>query len=170
MRGKMMKKLFISLLISIFFIGCSSSDDILDSSEYKLLRVTDFNFTLRDKQAVSIAVGKDDSHYFDITVHRDQIKNNAVIVREYPDTAYENTVIDATATMSGDYYIFLIKDDIRSLIGFKINTLDYEKKEANVDIYIKVIEPYTEEYLTLDKPGLKIQGKMFDNLVKKIKG
>lgn len=143
------------------------------SHEYKLLRVTDFSYTMGEKQSVSIAIGKNNSNYFDVTIHRDQVKEGITLVREKTkdydsQNEWKTKVIDASATLEKINYFFSLKDDYHSVIKFKVNELNYSKKEANIDVYLKLVNPNTNKYISLDKKNLIIQGKMFDNLTKKL--
>ena len=68
-------------------------------------------------QSVSIAIGKNEKNYFDVTIHRNQIKNGAVIVRQWtknynPNTEWKIKIIEAEASIEGVRYLFLHKDDL----------------------------------------------------------
>ena len=166
-------KIMISLLMSILFIGCGSSSNSVNSDKYELLSVTDFSYTMGGKQSVSVSIGENQDNYFNITIHRNQIKNGVSITRyktkDYnPETEWKTKVIDAESTINGVNYKFLLKGDLDSKIDFKINQLDYNKREALVNVYLKLVNIDTKKYIILEKKNLLIKDKMFDNFTLQI--
>ena len=157
----MLKKILIISALVIFGLSTSSAKSELQPT---YLSVTGFDFTMGDKQAVSISMGKSKDDYYSITIHRDKIKANVSIKR---DKNNPKKVINASATINRKNYQFSLYKGSASIILVKIKELNHKKKEAVIDVYLKLVDVPTQKYVIFNKNNIKITGTLFDNLVKR---
>ena len=157
----MLKNTLIVLSLVVLGLSTASAKSELQPA---YLSVTDFDFTMGDKQAVSISMGKSKDDYYSITIHRDKIKANVTIRR---DKNNPKKVINASATIDRKSYQFSLYKGSTSIILVKIKELNHKKKEAVMDVYLKLVDVPTQKYVIFDKTNIRITGILFDNLVKR---
>ena len=134
-------------------------------NKIKVLSVSDFSYTMKGKQSVSISFGTSKTNYYEITIHRDKIKPNTKLIKN--ENSYIGS-IDGEANINKKHYVFLIRDGLKSYIDFKIETLDYTNKQAIIIVSLKLYNPNNEDYIEIKNQKLNITGALFDNLVKQI--
>ena len=175
-----MKKLFKGLLIAVgLFVGSAflaalyqnitgekiALEEPSAKQAYHILSVSDFDYTMGGKQAVSISIGRTKEDYFSITVHRDQIKNKTRILR---NTATQPKIIDAETTINHLPYFFLRRDGMQSVIEFNIHSIDYKTKQAHITVYMKLYNGETGKDAEFKKQVFIVRDNMFSNLIKTI--
>jgi len=153
-----MRKIIISISILIAMTISVSATD------YQLMSVSDYPFTMKGKQAVSIDIGKSDSEYFTITVQRDQIVEYNTISK---DRTNPNETIDARGSKNGKSYYYLTRGAY-SVIFFNILELNKKKHIARIAISLDLYNSDIKQYMRLKDAVYTIRGKQFDNLVKHI--
>jgi len=157
----MLKKILIISALVLLGLSTSSAKSELQPA---YLSVTGFDYTMGGKQAVSISIGKSKDDYYSMTIHRDKIKAKAIIKR---DKYNPKKVVNATATIDRKNYQYSLYKGSNSIILVRIKELSHKKKEAIIDVYLKLVDVPTQKYVIFDKTNIKITGKLFDNLVKK---
>lgn len=164
---KTLLKIFIAavvLFVGSAFIAAAYQTFTKEPVAYRVLSVSDFPYTMRDKQAVLINIGKTKEDFFSVTVHRDKIKQGTAIVR---DTTAEDYAINADTTKNTKPYFFMRGKGLGSVISLSVDKLDQEKKEAKITVYLK-LHHHTGKAATLDKQTFTISGDKYDKLTKSI--
>ena len=157
-----MKTIIMITLFVFFLIGSGCEKEKEQIMINKIISVTDFSFTLGDKEAVSIIIGKDQNNFFDITIQRDNVFEG-FSVNSTRKNKYQ--VISADGNWNGKQYIQSKHD---TYIHFSIDKIDKENKIAIISIAGKFIESgRLTELLELSKNTFQINGKQFENLVSK---
>ena len=157
----MLKNTLIILSLVFLTVSASSAKSELQPA---YLDVTGFDYTMGGKPAVSISIGKSINDYYSITIHRDKIKANMVIKR---DKEHTKKIINASATIDNKNYQFSLYKGSNSVILVKLKELNHKKKEAVIDVYLKLVDVPTQKYVIFNKNNIKITGTLFDNLVKR---
>lgn len=151
--------------IVVLVAGATTFTDTgkIKSKDLKVISVSDYDFTMDDKQSVSIYIGESQSNYYNITINRDQVKQGLSLTKDK-----ENYIksIDATAAYEKNFYYFLIKDDFNSYLKFDIKKLDHDKKEAVISIKALLYNPDSKDEIKLAQQDFNIKGKLFDNFTK----
>lgn len=158
---------FLSFVIIIVVASSTIFTNNKDTTQSLIVfSVSDYNYTMKDKQSVSIIFGKTNEQYYDLTVFRDSIKPGIELNKtkqNYIDA------LDASATFGKDNYVFINKDGYEPFISFKIKELNYELKKAKIDISLKLYNINNKEIKELKNCEIEIKDTMFDNLVKDLK-
>jgi len=131
----------------------------------KILSVSDYNFTIDDKQAVGIYIGRNDKEYFSITVPRSMIKQGNKIIKNKDNYI---KYADITASFNGKQYFFIVNDSASSILDFYIQKIDYKNKNAIIKVYTKIYNPDDNSYTEIKKQNFVISGILFENLTKNI--
>jgi len=150
---------------SIFTDTPTKQVEVKKQNKIKVLSVSDYSYTMKGKQAVSISFGTSKTNYYEITIHRDKINPNTKLIKN--ENSYIGS-IDGEANINKKHYVFLIRDGLKSYIDFKIETLDYTNKQAIIIVSLKLYNPNDEDHIEIKNQKLNITGALFDNLVKKI--
>lgn len=128
----------------------------------KVLDVSDFDFTLRNKPAVSVYFGGDETNYFSVTIHKSNVREGfSAQLNRQPGSDQ----IDALMSLKGKSYFQTGKHD--TWLKFSIDQLDTAKKQAVVTVSGVFVAPLSDEYITVDKSTAVISGQNFDNFVMK---
>lgn len=128
----------------------------------KVLSVSDYDYTLRNKPAVSVDFGGDETNYFSVTIHRSNVREgfSAELSRQSGSDQ-----IDASMSLKGKSYFQSGKHD--TWLKFSIDQLDAAKKQAVVTVSGVFVAPLTDEYITVNESTAVISGQNFDNFVMK---
>lgn len=159
---------FVSFVIIVVIAGSTifTNSDTDTNQPLKVFSVSDYSYTMKDKQSVSIVFGKTQEQYYDLTVFRDSIKPGIELHKTKQNYIDE---ITASATFGKNHYTFLAKDGFEPFIKFKILDMDNIKKIANINVSVKLYNADNGDVKELNNYEFTINGNMFDNLVKEIK-
>mgnify|MGYP003385502395 CR=1 FL=1 len=151
-------KFWLVLLLSAIVAGCSNEPEPLTVS--KVQRVTDFDFTLNEMPAVSIAIGPNGENYFDLTLYRSNVKSG------YSATSKSKTdsAISIEASWSGKNYVQSSKHSTAASI--QVVSIDVASKVVILKISAILVNPQTGELLQLSNSQVIVSGQNFINLTK----
>lgn len=148
----------IALLLTIIVISPSKED----YSNYKVLSVSDYDYTLKNKPAVGIFVGETKDNYVDITINKENVKENFEVNTK--NNSSDKNLIGVTAHWDSITY-FLNSKNHNSFVNLKITKIDREKKEAQFFINAKLY-PQDDNTPKFINTEFTIEGENFNNLVK----
>ena len=169
-----MKKItsYLSIVTVIFFTSCSTDNKVNKSKSQtqppKILEnmhiygVTDFEYTMNGKQAVSITFGVTEKNNCSATIHRKSVKKGYSIEMKNKNSGD----LSIECNWDGKYYVQSSKHP--TLTRLKIKSIDPKLKEAEVVVSVNVVEPISNKYLDIGTNTIKVSGQNFDNLVKKM--
>jgi len=114
-------------------------------------------------EAVSIMLNKDSSHWLDIVIHRDKIKQG---FKSKVDKWSSTMSISANASWNGYHKLWKNK---QTNLTLEIKSMDKTRKEAVISIKSTLYNPDTKRTISFDLKNIVIKGKNFDNLIMKPK-
>lgn len=167
MKAETKKNIGGAVIFTLFFIWWMMPDQEISASE--IIRVTDFDYTLGEKQAVSIAFGESDENHCSLTVQRENIKAGYSI---YSLRGNKYQYVSLDCNWDGVWYIQ--NSNLDTYIDLKIVSLDRTNKNAEVLIsaklseHKKIGEKPSGDTAELNNVKLVITGKHFDNLTKQM--
>ncbi|MBB1293865.1 MAG: hypothetical protein ACJAVX_003317 [Pseudoalteromonas rhizosphaerae] len=130
-------------------------------SEMKVIQVTDYDFSHNDNHAVTVYFGHTGGDHYTVTLLRDEIKEGVFIESSAKNAP--NLVFDAS--WAGEYYVQSAKHDTHS--SLKILELNSEAKVAKFEVAARLVNPKQKnDYISLEKTTITVQGQQFDNLTK----
>lgn len=138
-------------------MGCSSEPRALTVS--KVQRVTDFDFTLNESPAVSIAIGPDGENYFDLTLYRSNVKSGYAASSK----SKNNSAISIEATWSGKNFVQSSKHS--TMVSVQVVSIDTANKVANLKVSAVLVNPQTGNFLQLSNSKITVSGQSFINLI-----
>lgn len=158
--GEKMKlsKFLPALFLSIVITGCGSNNEALTVS--KVQRVTDFDFTLNEMSAVSIAIGPNGENHVDITLYRSNIKPGYVAASK----SKSDLTISVEATWSGKTFFQSSKHNTKASV--QVVSIDTTGKVAILKVSATLVDPQTGELLQLSNSQVTVSGQHFINLTK----
>lgn len=148
----------IALLLTIIVISPSKED----YTNYKVFKVSNYEYTLRNKPAVAIIIGESDYNYIDIAIHRENVKENFEVNTK--NNSSDKNLIGVTAQWDNVSY-FLKTQSTDSFANLKITKIDREKKEAQFFINAKLY-PQDDNTPKFINTEFTIEGENFNNLLK----
>ncbi|MBL4744534.1 MAG: hypothetical protein JKX87_07905 [Cycloclasticus sp.] len=151
-------KFWLVLILSALITGCGSDPEALTVS--KVQRVTNFDFTLNEIPAVSIAIGPNTENHFDITLYRSNIKSGYAVSSK----SKSNSTIAIEATWSGKSFVQSSKHSTGASV--QIVSIDTHGRVAILKISAILVNPETGELLQLSNSQVTISGENFINLTK----
>ena len=155
-----MNKAVILLALSICtLIGCTDSKQI---NANNVRSVTDFDYTMNNKQAVSITFGETSTNYCDATIYRDSVKSG------YSAISNQKSVTDLSMDCSWGGKNYMQSSKHPTSTNIKIVSLDSASKTATINVSLNLVNPSSDEYFSLKDVSLVLKNEQFDNLVKKI--
>lgn len=134
-----------------------------------IIRVSDYEFTLSDKQAVSIAFGEPDSNWCDVTIHRENVYEGYSV-----HSVRRNNYKEVSFECYTDGMLLILNDNIDTNVKLELTTLDHQNKTARVVISAKLHELTKASenrfgsIARLMAVELKITGQHFENLIKQM--
>ncbi|QSB01958.1 hypothetical protein JWZ98_03075 [Methylomonas sp. EFPC1] len=136
---------------------CVSSSYAADNS-MKVINVTDFKFTLKDKPTVLIHFGESDTNHCTATVYRSKVKSGYTA----SSSKRSNTDFSINCDWNRDY--FVESSNHHTFTDIAITALDKKSKSASMLISFKLVGTSTGVYLERHDVVLPISGKQFENL------
>lgn len=142
------------------------SSNVQKQNPLEILSVSDYSNTMKGKQSVSISFGTSQTNYYTLTIHRDKVKQGIELKK---DKSNYIGSIDCEANFNKKWYVFLIRDNFKSYIDFKINSIDYKNKQATIIVSTKLYNPDDGSEIEIKNQKLSIKDTLFDNFTKQIK-
>lgn len=134
-----------------------------------IIRVSDFEFKLANKSAVSIAFGESESKWCDVTIHRESVYEGLTVIsnrrQNHKEISFECYL---------DSVMFILNDNIDTNVKLELTSLDNDKKIAEIVISAKLHELTKASenrfgsIARLMGVNLTITGDDFDNLIKQM--
>ena len=157
-----MKKSIVSLgmLIGAILSGCSEPEAAINASS--MFSVSDYEYTMNDKQAVSISFGETQNNFCSATIYR------ASVAAGYEVSSQQKSSKDISVdcNWSGKYYVQSSKH--QTSVKFEMLSIDPKTKTAEATVSVKLVEPSSGKYFKLGVTPLVISGEHFDHLTKKM--
>ncbi|MBD9360315.1 hypothetical protein [Methylomonas fluvii] len=148
-----------SILLISTVIAASNAYAVDESM--KLIGVTDFKFTLRDKPAVSIHFGESDTNHCSATVQRSKVKQG------YTVSSSKRSNADFSIECNWDGNYFVESSNHLTFTDFSIVTLDKKSKTASIMVSFKLLGLPSNTYLERHDVIVPISGKHFQSLTMK---
>lgn len=160
----MRKLIFLLALssLSALIASCTERKPINKINGINVLIVSDYDFTMNSKQAVSIIFGESNSNYCSVTIYRDSIKPG------YLSTSRQKSVTDLSLDCNWDGENYLQSSKHPTSANINIVRLDSVNKTAEIKISLHLVNPSSDKYFTLKDISLVLNEDKFANLVKKI--
>ena len=151
--------------LSFFLVACgedtagtnTQKQTEAKKSVNKVLSVTDFEYTLNDRPAVSVTVGADDHNYFGITFYRENVRAGYSVA----ESGHDLQEISMDGTWDKVLYVQSSKHPTR--LNFSIVSITPE--EAVIEVSAKLVNPSPERYFDLPKTRFSIQGEQLKHLL-----
>lgn len=146
------------LVIGLLKMTNASADD--EGQDLKVSSVSDFNFTMKEKPAVSIVLSNNKGRSCDITLNRESVMEGYTVNSEMRS----DTDVEIDCSWDGDYYVQSANHP--TFVKFEIETLDEDKKEAVIKTSLHLVSLKNEEekYLEIDEFEVTVSGTDFDHL------
>lgn len=125
-----------------------------------VLGVSDYDSTLGGEQDVSIFFGEAENKFCSITIKRSFV----VADQKAPSQNSSHEDINVSCAWLGIYYAKSM--DHPTSFKFDITSVDSKLKTMEFTTSLRLINPYSEQYFTLDNASLTISGHKFENLTK----
>ncbi|MFY9075967.1 hypothetical protein OZZ08_13520 [Malaciobacter mytili] len=149
--------LFLIFAIILYISG--GSNNISVNKNLNLFNVSDFEYTMGNKDAVSINIGESNTKYINITIHKDNIKEGLVInTKEIKD----KDLISITAHWDKKSYF---QNNKNSFTIFKILELDKINNKAKIFLETKLYSVKNDNSININSITT-IEGQAFINLIK----
>lgn len=157
-----MRKSIVSLGVSVCAIlsGCSEPEAAINTSS--IFSVSDYEYTMNDKPAVSISFGETQSNYCSATIYRASVSSGYKVSSQQKSSSD----IAVECNWSGKYYVQSSKH--QTLATFELLSIDPQTKTAEATVSVKLVEPSSGEYFKLGATPLVISGEYFDHLTKQM--
>ncbi|MCW7551673.1 hypothetical protein NX722_03240 [Endozoicomonas gorgoniicola] len=117
---------------------------------------------MNNQQAVSLSFGQTNENFCSATIYRSSVAKGYKIQSKQNN----NKSISADCHWDGKYYVQSSKH--QTSVDLEISDLDRNAKNAVLNISLKLIEPKSGEFFTLNNVALNLSGNNFDSLVKEI--
>lgn len=148
-----MKKTII-LLSAIGIAGIANASEVFS--------VSDYEYTMNEKQAVSVSFGETQKNYCSATIYRSSIKEGYKVSSQQKS----NRNISIDCNWGGKYYVQSSKH--KTNVDFELKSINSSSKSAEIQISGKLVNPYNGKYFTLKNTPILVQDIHFDNLIKKM--
>ena len=139
------------------------SNDTKEATNLNIINVSDYDFTIANKAAVSIKFGKSTKEWFDITIPKTFVKENAIAFKS--SSRPTNLISMDGYWDNGDYYKVLTNTS-EPFVKLQFTSLDYTHNKAIVDVEARLISVKSKEILSIPKQTFIISGTQFSNLTK----
>ncbi|MCP3923036.1 MAG: hypothetical protein GY714_10660 [Desulfobacterales bacterium] len=120
----------------------------------RILNVSDFSFTSKGVQVVSISVGTDKNNYFNFTIPRSKVNKGLT------------GTSGGSALWSGQQYISSSKHPTH--VNYSIEKFNRKTKEATILVDVKLIDTKSLSKYFIKKTNVAINANQFENLTKDI--
>ena len=155
------KQLLLAVFIYLFSL-CVFSQEIHGTA--KVLSVSDYQYTMKGQQAVSVSFGKSETEFLTLTLLRKNIKQGY----KHVATDSSDKELNITVTMPGNSYTLSLPEH-KTGVAVEIMAIDKNKKTALIKIKSRLIDAGSMKMLTMDEMQLLIDGENFTKLVMQIK-
>lgn len=144
-----------------------ASDISIKASE--IIRVSDFELSLGEKPAVSIAFGESETKWCDLTIQRENVAQGYKIVSDRSGRYNELSL-----SCNSEKNLYLGSAHHPTRIDLELVSIDASNKKAEAVISAKLInservtKKQSDEFAELKNVRLVITGQNFDNLTKQM--
>ena len=157
-------KLIAVTFLSLFLVACGGDETPQKTASIqpagprvdRVALVSDGEFTLQDKPAVSIYLGDAGENFADITFFRSNVRAGYAVT----SVSSNKPELSVTATWDGASYFQSSKHATEA--AFKIVSLT--PTEAVVEFSAKLVNPKTGAFLMLEPSAVKVEGEMLKRL------
>ena len=126
----------------------------------KVLNVSEYYFTINNKQAVSINCGRNKDNFIEITIAKSNIKNGYKTYQKYGS----DKNINASATINKIYFCLSSKHE--TFINFSINKINKKEKTAEIIFSGRLVSQRYNKFIEVKETKVIISGNDFYNLTK----
>lgn len=156
----MKKSIFcLGMSICVALIGCSDPERAINASS--IFSVSDYEYTMNERQAVSISFGETQRNYCSATIYRESVSSGYTVSSQHKS----NKDFSIDCNWAGKYYVQSSK--YQTFAAFELLSIDPQSKTAEATVSAKLVDPNSGEYFELDATPLEINGVNFDHLTKK---
>lgn len=131
-------------------------------NKVEVIHVTDYAFTLNEKQAVSFYFGESQTNYCTVTIYRELVAAGYKVF----SSKKNDRSISASCTWNKKETTQSSKH--KTSVVLEIIDIDKKKKTASMIVSIKLVEPKRGEYFELFDIELLLKDKYYNALTKKI--
>lgn len=110
------------------------SEKIKPDNKLETLSVSDYEFTMNDKQAVSISFGKTENNFCTVSIYRDSVAQGYSV----SSTQRDDHSISVDCNWNGKYFVESSKHP--TISSLSISSLDKNKNIAQVELTLKLVE------------------------------
>ena len=157
-----MKTSIYVLLAGLILFGLTACfDDVKVLNVDKVITVSDFPYTLKDKPAVIILLGRDNEHTVSVTMQREQIRPGYVSILPANVPIYPMSIDVIWGDKS---YVMSTKHGTNA--EFHIKRIDRSKRVATVTVTGRLVNPKDfSDFSEIMESTLEITGTNFDHLI-----
>ena len=154
-----MNKVVISLALATSLLGGCSDQPVTANI---VQSVTDFDYTMNSKQAVSISFGESKDNFCSATIYRSSVQAGYLVTSKQKSTKD----ISMDCNWGGKYYVQSSKHPTSAVLN--IIDLDSESGSVQIGVSMHLVNPSSDSYFTLKNVILNLNKEQVSNLVKKI--
>jgi hypothetical protein len=150
--------------VVLFFIAlfiAAPSHSNIDNANV-VMAVSDFDYTMNNKQAVRISYGQSQTNYCDVTIYRDSV------ISGYSVDSKQRSTQDFSMSCNWDGVNYVQSSKHPTSSSFKIGSIDTNTGSVQLDISLHLVDPSTDKYFTLKEITLNLNKQQLNNLLKKI--
>lgn len=151
--------LTVSRSILLIVAVISASDAYAVDESMKVISVTDFKFTHKDKSAVSISFGESDTNHCTATIYRSKVKQGYSVSSE----KRSNTDFSIECSWNGGY--FVESSNHQTFTNLAITAIDKKSKTATMMMSFKLVGLPSAGFLERHDLLIPLSGKNFENLM-----
>lgn len=126
------------------------------------MSVSDYDFVMNGRKAVSIAFGETDDNYCSVTLYRESVHTGYKV--ESIKQAEKGISLDCN--WSGLYYV--ISSEHETAVKLEIVSVDKIKKVAEASISARLVDYKNSKYAEVKNVRLSIAGDNFEKLIKEM--
>lgn len=146
-----------------FVIGAPSSDaeEQKDNSEvqFLILSVSDYEFTLNNKKAVTISFGENQENYCEITI----VKKSIYAGSKVKSIKNDNKDLSASCQWNESYYVQSSKHN--TFVGFKIESIN--ENETQIITTVNLIDTKKDMYFNIHNISVVLNKNQTETLLLK---
>ncbi|BAK73718.1 hypothetical protein [Arcobacter sp. L] len=131
------------------------------NTQLKVLKVSDYPYTFKNKSAVSFYIGTDEYNYINITIPRENVKKGFILNTKL--NTNDRNLISAIASWDKKTYF----DNENSFVIFEITDIDYKNKTASIKLEVSLNEAKEIASNFHVQLTANITDEVFNNFIKK---
>lgn len=152
----MMLSIRLTIVLSMSLYMCAS---YAESTAFKVLSVSNYNYTLKEKAAVIINIGESDTNHCALTMLRSSVTKGYIA----ESTKRSDGSFDIDCYWNGSY--FVDSSNHKTFKKLSIISIDMKSKTAELETSLKLVDPNTKKYLEFNGIKISVTGQQFKNLM-----